>query len=190
MLVISFDIGIINLCVCVSLNDNIIIWKIIRLLDKCPKSLSIDLLTSNLYLNMDLLISEIKDITSHDIDSVLLENQPCKASNNIKITQTLLYGYFYNLKHYDAFVKNIYQVSPSLKLKEFYSDVDRTGLSRPEQYKQNKKVSIQLCSEFIQDSPRLTDMFKECNKKDDMADSLLMLLAWIKKHHKIQIKPC
>jgi hypothetical protein len=187
MLILSFDIGIINLSVCVMYHSQIIIWKIIRLLEKCPKQLSIDTLITNIYINMDSLIGEIKEYTSDNIDFVLLENQPCKASNNIKITQTLLYSYFYNLKHYDGIVKKVLQVSPSLKLKEFYQNIDRTSMTKQEQYKQNKKTSIELCNKFIQNNDKLIELFQSCNKKDDMADSLLMLLAWSKKNNIITV---
>lgn len=188
MLILSFDIGIINLSVCIIHNSHVIVWKIIRLLEKCPKQLSIDTLITNLYINMDSLIGEIKEYTSDNIDYVLLENQPCKASNNIKITQTLLYSYFFNLKHYDGIVQSIFQVSPSLKLKEFYEDIDRTNMTKQEQYKQNKKTSIELCNKFIEKNEKLLQLFQSCNKKDDMADSLLMLLAWVKKNKNITIQ--
>jgi hypothetical protein len=187
MLIVSFDIGIINLCVCIIHNYHIISWKIIKLLEKCPKHIPISLLSSNIYINMDALIDEIKLYTSDKIDFVLLENQPMKCSNNIKITQLLIYGYFYNLKHYDGYVNDILQISPSIKLKEYYKDKDRSNMTKTEQYKQNKTVSIDLCLENIKHSERLLELFNINKKKDDMADSLLMLLAWNKINNKHNI---
>lgn len=182
MLIISFDIGIINLSVCIYHNDKIIIWKIIRLLEKCTKSISMDILITNIYYNMDNLIGEIKEKTNDKIDYVLLENQPCKSSNNIKITQTLLYSYFFYLKTYDGFVHNILQISPSIKLKEYYKDIDRSNMTKQEQYKQNKKLSIELCRDFIKNDTDLIQIFDNHSKKDDLADCMLMLYAWIKKN--------
>ena len=92
MLVVSFDIGIINLGCSVLLDNKLIIWKVIRLFEKMKKSISIAELSQMIYIRMDELIGEIKEINDQNIDLVLLENQPSKGV--MKTIQMLIYGYF------------------------------------------------------------------------------------------------
>ena len=97
MLIVSFDIGIINLGCSVLYDNKLIVWKVIKLFDKLKKSITINQISESIYLHLDELIGEIKENTSNNIDLVLLENQPSKGV--MKTVQMLIYGFFYNLKH-------------------------------------------------------------------------------------------
>lgn len=183
MLIISFDIGIINLGCSVLLDNKLIVWKVIRLFDKYKKSITVDSLATAIYIHMDELIGEIKDITDSKIDLCLLENQPSKGV--MKTIQMLIYGYFYNLKHYDNYVIDIVQVNASIKLEGY--EMDKT-VSRAEQYKNNKKKSIEICCEMIKGNEKLETIFNTYKQKaDDLCDSLLQIKGYLKKKLKINI---
>jgi len=184
MLVVSFDIGIINLGCSVLLDNKLIVWKVIRLFEKMKKSISIAELSQMIYIRMDELIGEIKETNDNKIDLVLLENQPSKGV--MKTIQMLIYGYFFNLKHYDNYVIDIVQVNASIKLEGY--DMDKT-CSKAEQYRNNKKKAIEICSLMIKDNERLENIFKEYKSKaDDLCDSLLQIIGYLKKRKKIEIK--
>lgn len=185
MLYLSFDIGIVNLGVCAIHNNKVIVWKVIRLFDKFKKSISISNLAETIYMNMDEVVGQIKDCDSDNkisIDYVLIENQPSKGM--LKTTQTLIYGYFYNLLHYEGFVKEIVQVNPSMKLEGVA--MDKT-CSKHEQYKNNKAKSIELCLEMIDGNRRLSEIFNEYKKADDLCDAMLQIIGFIKKRKKSNI---
>lgn len=183
MLVISFDIGIINLGCSVLLNNKLIIWKVIRLFDKMKKSITISDLSQIIYIRMDELIGEIKEHTDNKIDYVLLENQPSKGV--MKTIQVLIYGYFFNLKHYDDYVGDVVQVSASLKLAGY--EMDKT-CSKAEQYRNNKKKAIEICCDMIKGNERLETIFNTYKKKaDDLCDSLLQIKGYLKKRKDIDI---
>ena len=184
MLYLSFDIGIVNLGVCAIYNDKVIIWKVINLFEKLKKSIPISNLAETIYIHMDEIIGEIKDTTNnHTIDYILIENQPSKGM--LKTTQTLIYGYFYNLLHYEGYVKDIVQVNPSMKLEGI--DMDKT-CSKQEQYKNNKAKSIEICLEMISGNERLNHIFNTYKKTDDLCDAMLQIAGFIKKRKKSHIK--
>lgn len=177
MLVVSFDIGIINLGCSVLYDNKLIVWKVIKLFDKLKKSITINQISESIYLHLDELIGEIKENTSNNIDLVLLENQPSKGV--MKTVQMLIYGFFYNLKHYDNYVLDIVQVNASIKLEGY--EMDKT-CSKAEQYRNNKKKSIEICTNLIKGNNRLEEiMLQYKSKKDDLCDSLLQIIGYIKK---------
>lgn len=182
MMYVSFDIGIVNLGVCVIHNNKVIVWKVVRLFEKFKKSISISSLAEAIYICMDEIIGNIKEHTDEPIDYVLIENQPSKGM--LKTTQTLIYGYFYNLLHYEGYVKEIVQVNPSMKLEGVA--MDKT-CSKQEQYKNNKAKSIELCLEMIDGNDRLTNIFNEYKKADDLCDAMLQITGFLKKRKKSSI---
>jgi|TARA_B110000259_G_scaffold56642_1_gene66849 hypothetical protein len=183
MLVVSFDIGMINLGCSVLLDNKLIVWKVISLFEKMKKSITIAEISQMIYIRMDELVGDIKEHTDEKIDYVLLENQPSKGV--MKTIQILIYGYFFNLKHYDNYVKDIVQVSASLKLEGY--EMDKT-CSKSEQYRNNKKKAIEICSEMIKGNERLENIFNIYKKKaDDLCDSLLQIKGYLKKRKDINI---
>jgi hypothetical protein len=207
MLIVSFDIGILNLAVCVYSIDKVIIWRVISLFDKCPTYLPMDKMAESVYLNMDVLMGEIKIYTEEDIDFVLIESQP--TTGKMKSIQNLIFGYFYNLKHYENIVKNIMLVSACTKLKRYKAMVEVASKNRngqenystesgakqkssgrkkkksfknnSEAYFQNKAMSEELCLYTIQKNETLLNIYLSCLKKDDMADCFNQLVEWCKK---------
>ena len=135
MITVSFDIGIVNLAVCVLKDNQVILWKIISLFEKCKKYIPVENIAESVYIHMDGLIGEISEIieikpTDMKIDYVLLENQPSQMNGSMKTVQMLLYGYFQNLKYYDGMVENVYQVNASLKLKSHIIEKNRNGKNK------------------------------------------------------------
>ena len=59
MLIVSFDIGIINLGCSVLYDNKLIVWKVIKLFDKLKKSITINQISESIYLHLDELIGEI-----------------------------------------------------------------------------------------------------------------------------------
>lgn len=186
--VVSFDIGIVNLGVCVADGDKVIVWKVIRLFDKMRKNIGINKIADTVYSNMDILLEEIGGVNdkSH-IDLVLLENQPSRINGTMKTVQMLLYGYFHNLKHNQKKVSEIVQVSPSIKLKGVA--MDKT-CPKAEQYRNNKKKSIEICMSLIDNCDHLKQIMEDHKaKKDDICDAMLQLVGYL-KHKNIQDIPC
>lgn len=180
MLVVSFDIGIVNLGTCVMDGDKVVVWKVIKLFEKMKKNTGISQIADVVYANMDELREDItKELgEERSIDLVLLENQPSRINGVMKTIQMILYGYFHNLKYYERSVKEIVQVNPTIKLKGV--PMDRT-CSKAEQYKNNKKKSIELCMGMIGDCERLNGMVEEYkSKKDDMCDAMLQIVGYLK----------
>jgi hypothetical protein len=176
MLIISFDIGIVNLGLTILKDNNILIWEVIKLLDKV-KNININNLSEIIYIRMDDIIGRLKDITNDKIDYILLENQPSKGI--MKTTQMLLYGYFYNLKYYDNYINEIVQVSASIKLEGV--EMDKT-CSKTQQYRNNKKKSIEICKQLIDNDIKLNEILNEYKlKQDDLCDSLLQIIGFLKK---------
>ena len=152
--------------------------KVIKLFDKLKKSITINQISESIYLHLDELIGEIKENTSNNIDLVLLENQPSKGV--MKTVQMLIYGFFYNLKHYDNYVLDIVQVNASIKLEGY--EMDKHVV------KQNNieiiKKSIEICTNLIKGNNRLEEiMLQYKSKKDDLCDSLLQIIGYKKKEY-------
>lgn len=186
MLTISFDIGVVNLGVCI-LNDNqIILWETKQLFEKANKARDINTITRRIYEVMDEMMEELGKVLDgnddYKVDYVLLENQPSRINGKMKTIQMILYGYFYNLKHYHKKVINIHHVNPTCKL-AWVNDIERDGLSKYEQYKQNKTKSVHICKDIADGKERLQDMLKNAgSKKDDMCDALIQIIGFQKKN--------
>ena len=187
MLVVSFDIGIVNLGTCVMDGDKVVVWKVIKLFEKMKKNVSINTIADTVYTSMDQLREDITEELGEEktIDLVLLENQPSRINGVMKTIQMILYGYFQNLKYYERSVKDIIQVNPTIKLKGI--PMDRT-CSKAEQYKNNKKKSIELCIGMIGECEILNGMLEEYKaKKDDMCDAMCQIVGYLRNKNIVDI---
>jgi hypothetical protein len=192
MITVSFDIGIVNLAVCVLKDNQVILWKIISLFEKCKKYIPVENIAESVYIHMDGLIGEISEIieikpTDMKIDYVLLENQPSHMNGSMKTVQMLLYGYFQNLKYYDGMVKNVYQVNASLKLKSHIIEKTEMAKTKQERYKNNKADGIRICCHYIKDSKMLCAYLSNHKKKDDLCDCILQAISWLRLNKKTDI---
>lgn len=130
----------------------------------------VDLITigKNIKLKFDNLFLE-----EANIDYVIIENQISPIANRMKTIQGQIVQYFIMS---GINIANIEFISASNKLKEFESD-DKT------EYKDRKKLGIAKTQEIVQHNENFSNMldyFNTHKKKDDLADSFLQGLWFIK----------
>lgn len=191
MLYISFDIGIKNLGFCI-LNelDNkvfIIDWRIITL-SETKKYKNINELSETLYFELDNIIGQLEDLGFSKIDMVLIENQPSKINGIMKMIEMLIFSYFNLLKHWDNIIDNIILINPMYKLQNHSfipsskNIIINKKLDRREKYKFNKSDAIEVCKYYISNDESLLSFFNSHKKKDDLSDSCIQVLSYIRKN--------
>ena len=201
MKILSFDIGTVNLAYCYLNYDqkihkiNIIEWNIINLKKQTNGSITpISLI--------NLIQNKYKYFNSSDV--ILIENQSPQNSQ-MRIIQTILHTYFYT---YDILENNtsnhqkVYICNPKDKYKDYVFEGKNT-------YYERKKASIVMATEYLteictnnakntlnewidnkqinkssfyDDNDKNTQFLRQFvsyKKKDDLADSLLQIKAWI-----------
>jgi hypothetical protein len=117
------------------------------------------------------------------IDTIIIENQIGPIANKMKTIQGMLSQYFI-MKNNNI---SIDFISATNKLKDFITlDKDKDKDKEKMEYKDRKKLGIQICSNFVSE----TGQFKEWNiffskhqKKDDLSDCFLQGM-WYIKHNK------
>ena len=153
--------------------------------------------------NMKILLDEIPNLDS--ITHVIIENQISPIANRMKTIQGMLAQYFIMKGSTDIIIEF---VSSANKLKGFSSNIskkDSTMVSNvfigepdkkedinnkeketKEKYKQHKKDSIIICSQFLEKNDHLKEWIESMNspKKDDLADCFLQGI-WYLKHKNI-----
>lgn len=185
-IIVSFDIGVKNLAVCVieyNPSDlNILVWKIISLAAPKEKIPIMNELAGRLFLELDTLVDEI----GQPIDFVILENQPSNLNGSMKSLQMMIYTYFQLRKHWEGLSKQVYLVSASEKLKghETITDtLDMTKYETMKRYEKNKKLGVEITKMYLSKNPEILNYFCSYKKADDMADSFLQAISWLKKHN-------
>lgn len=115
------------------------------------------------------------------IDTIIIENQIGPIANKMKTIQGMLSQYFI-MKNNNI---SIDFISATNKLKDFIT-LDKDKDKEKMEYKDRKKLGIQICSNFVSE----TGQFKEWNiffskhqKKDDLSDCFLQGM-WYIKHNK------
>ena len=111
----------------------------------------------------------------HDVETVIIEKQPSK-NNKMRIIESLLYAYF--------IIKGASSEDSSVKKAVIYSAKYKLGAESfrgKSSYAERKKLSVLRCSKFIESqSESMQTLFNGSKKKDDLADSLLQGLAYMK----------
>ena len=193
--IISFDIGIKNLACCVLTKPEnksertikVPLWFIISLTAPKEKAPGLNELSLRLYAELDELVATIGE--DRHIDTVLIENQPSRINGTMKTVQTLIFSYFQLRKHWEGRVSNVVLVSAKGKLaghdwcEKDIPSTDKTG------YELNKWKAVQIADKYIADDEKLRSIMSSYNKKDDMSDSLLQCIAWLRKQ-KYNIECC
>ena len=158
MIYISFDIGVKNLAVCIIKKTDILEildWRIIALASSKKEIKGIEDISERIYIEMDNIIGNLKNININMIEYVLIENQPSNLNGIMKTIQHIIYGYFSLIKYWDKEVGNVVLVNASLKTKNHKyiiniesddkGDVKNKKGFRRDKYKMNKMLSIELC---------------------------------------------
>lgn len=190
MIYISFDIGVKNLALCILKYEEtitILDWKIITLAETKKEAKDINDLSEIIYMEMDAIIGNLKDAGYNIIDYVLIENQPSNLNGVMKTVQHIIYSYYNLLKYWDGLVKKVVLVNASLKLKNhtyqpsvFINKETSKKTFRRDKYKNNKQNSIEICREYIKNDIFLTELFNSNKKKDDLSDSCLQTVSYIR----------
>lgn len=194
MIYISFDIGIKNLALCILKNENekiyIIDWRVIELAEK-KKGVNLENIKEILYYELDNIMGSIEEINSK-IEYVLIENQPSNLNGIMKTIQLLIYSYFSLLNHWDKLSINVLLINASLKL-QYHNykplplvkiDNNRTKKEQKrDKYRNNKNDGIEITKYYIKNNDILNNYFIKHKKKDDLADTLLQTISYIKKNN-------
>lgn len=151
--------------------------------DKKLKESTIIERTNSLRIHLDLIDKEIADLKCENKDLVfLIEYQMGPNDKSRVISSQLLY-------HFSKYTEsNIELVGPSLKNSLYYKNIEKSKYSYflekyATNYSANKAHSKYLFLELIK-TVKIDDMMEDIKKKniDDVADSVLMPIAWLKKH--------
>ena len=122
--------------------------------------------------NIQFKLDQILEEQLSSINIVAIENQISPIANRMKTIQGMIAQYFI-MRNNNI---EIEFVSAANKLKEEKKDVKAT-------YTERKKLGIKKCSEFLESEfkiPDWTDAFNKHLKKDDLADSFLQGVWFIK----------
>ena len=159
-MLVSIDVGIKNMAVCVIENNTIIAWKIINI-SYGPS------ICKSIIDEFDDLYDTIKG------SDIVIERQMTKKMCNI---QCYLEMYF-RMKGFSSVV--IY--SPKHKLSGSGKENSGKGKNK---YNDRKNAAISLCSDWLKSNPQsdeITDIWEKTKKKDDIADTLMMAIAYYEK---------
>jgi len=221
MRILSWDIGIYNLCYCLlEKNDidnkiNIISWDIVNLVDneKMKKNKTL------LFENIPRKLQEIPELLN--VDYVVIENQPSLKNPQMKSIQMILYSYFLilgkivevgntnnyistidfcsasnKLKVYDGpkivlekkskknIIENIIENTESIIVDENNELENNKEKKKKDtlKYADKKKLAIAHALYYVEkDFSSYKDFFNSNKKKDDLSDSLLQGLYYIKQ---------
>jgi hypothetical protein len=117
------------------------------------------------------------------IDTIIIENQIGPIANKMKTIQGMLAQYFI-MKNNNI---SIDFISASNKLKDFMTlALTLDKVNDKMDYKQRKKLGIQICSNFVDTDQKFNEwatFFSKHQKKDDLSDCFLQGMWYIK--HKI-----
>lgn len=177
MLILSFDVGIVNLAYCVfdSSENKIKEWEVI--------TLNNDRDYSGLYINLIKQLDTRPHLLS-GIHTVLIEKQP-SFNPKMRIIAGCLQSYFYIRGVVDqtsnTAISSIRFFSPKNKLKCYSGpELDIVGKSKSK-YSQTKKMGIVICRKKLEehrDSIEIKELFEKSPKKDDLADCYLQALTY------------
>jgi len=209
MRIISLDIGIRNLSVCVLSNEDHedqedqepLAWSLLPLLDDDVKvkQASLDQLSQTLYQRLDELCltalkNQAEDKNKDKRLVILLENQPCMKAPLMKTIQVMIFSYFQMLRHVgqlDQLECSVHLVSAQMKTKAALHPftLPETLLTA---YKKRKWESVQYTKAYL-NSPEFhfqsgKSLFESQKKKDDLADAFLQACAWLKTQKTVPLQ--
>jgi hypothetical protein len=116
-----------------------------------------------------------KLLNTYTIECVIIENQIGPLALRMKMLQGMIMQHFIEKK-----ILNIKEISPSNKLKNYIPANKRTT------YNERKKLSIQITKKLLTTNKNLIEWdeyFNNHSKKDDLADSYLQVLWFIKQNN-------
>ncbi len=186
MRVLSWDVGIYNLCYCLleKFEDGhieIIDWNIVNLCESEKEKKDRNLLFENIPKKL------LAVPTFEDIDYVVIENQPCMKNPQMKSIQMILYSYFLIVSKTlvelnepeKKPVKSIDFCSAMNKLKNIDSEFKAKYGGAKMDYKNKKKCAIDYVDHVLKENETFRSFYKSHKKKDDLADSYLQGMYYL-----------
>lgn len=177
MIVASFDVGIKNLAVAVvSLDEaglHVVYWDVLRLSEASCKRPDMDAIAPAMFECLDALVDACPGMTT-----ILIENQPVLRNPIMKSVQMLLYSYFMMERHRGAADWSVHFVAASQKLKGHDFELPATPKTG---YAKNKWAAVELAKRYCAPVATLTARLDKPGKRDDLSDSLLQAISWIRK---------
>jgi len=191
---LSFDIGIKNLAYCLLEVDDSIEYRSIKILEwgvmdlaRGQKVKELNLMT--IHSRMIESLNDCDFLNSNaDIDTAILENQPCLMNPTMKSVQILLFASLWMRKEDGVIdIGQMAMFSARNKLEAYDGpEIDMSHIKT--KYTRTKKLSIAYTKYMLEQSdqsPEMKELFENSKKKDDLADAYLQGLTYIKKKVKI-----
>ena len=191
---LSFDIGIKNLAYCLLEVDDSIEYRNIKILEwgvmdlaRGQKVKELNLMT--IHSRMIESLNDCDFLNSNaDIDTAILENQPCLMNPTMKSVQILLFASLWMRKEDGVIdIGQMAMFSARNKLEAYDGpEIDLSHIKT--KYTRTKKLSIAYTKYMLEQSdqsPEMKELFENSKKKDDLADAYLQGLTYIKKKVKI-----
>lgn len=182
-LIISIDVGEVNLAICIlDYQGNIYNWSVENI--KGSSYAIIGRKLKNVLDNLEMFhwFDEDKD-KEYEIN-VVIERQMSR-NPKMRIISGQIHMYYIIKQDTDSRIKNIVYYSPKYKLK-VYQQMEGEEIVQPKcknPYNSRKNLSKQHCRIMLlrggSDTPQY-QFYKESKKKDDLSDSMLQGLAYIK----------
>ena len=191
---LSFDIGIKNLAYCLLEVDDSTEYRNIKILEwgvmdlaQGQKVKELDLMT--IHSRMIDALNECDFLNSNsDINTAILENQPCLMNPTMKSVQILLFASLWMRKEDGVIdIGKMAMFSARNKLEAYDGpEIDFSHIKT--KYTRTKKLSIAYTKYMLVESEQsheMKELFENSKKKDDLADAYLQGLTYIKKKVKI-----
>lgn len=135
----------------------------------------------------NLLDSMAGDLLTADV--VVIENQPSLKNPTMKSIAETLFNYFLcrgvvDRARTDSNIKEVKYISPSNKMKlSLNNAVEINAISdKAHKYKKTKQLAVADCCRLLSDVPNVKEILAKHKKKDDMADSFLQGLFYLRTH--------
>tara|TARA_B100000035_G_C21026050_1_gene566265 strand:- start:1199 stop:2008 length:810 start_codon:yes stop_codon:yes gene_type:complete len=155
------------------INKSVLTNNIKEFLDtKCLQMLDTSNISDISLIKLGIKIKEEYDKVFKDykIDKVVIENQISPLANRMKALQAMITQYFI-----DRNICDIHYISSINKLKEYDKN------NEVKTYNERKKFAIEIVKSLLESNNKIwIDNFNNNKKKDDMADTLLQVVYFIK----------
>ena len=108
-----------------------------------------------------------------DVKTVVIENQPVLKNPTMKSIQIILYSYYLINKLDQDYSIKLVPANSKLKFSITNDSIEEIKKIK-DKYQKNKKLAIEYCRDLVKE-PTWIDFFEKFKKKDDLADSFLLI---------------
>lgn len=183
MLIASFDVGIRNLAYCIMDEKcNIVDWSVVDVLEN--KTTKVSKMKQCIFMFAKCVANVLDTIDMSNCNRVIIEHQPSR-NNKMKAMGNIIIGYLAT-KYHDKPNNWAIFVAPRNKLKVY--DGPSIDCHLKNKYGQNKYYAKEHCKYFLNKlniAYRWKLLYNDSKKKDDLADSYLQGMWYIKNNTKI-----